>query len=212
MTNQQLIDRIRKEYSHSKKALFYSKKIKRGTKHTISSFTEDLFAKYIDGKIQDNYEIWIDPQISIDSLKNESGKRALQFRPDICIYDIRTNQIKSIFDIKMDLGYKRKEFVEQVDKKIKQLKKIINHEGKCSLLPEKQFKFKNNLYWNYIIVSPGNIPGDQLSSVKNFFKINKQANLFILLKAGHLNDNSPDYKPIANHQDFQKIESELKKL
>jgi len=56
-----LMKKIRKEYIKARKSIAPAKNIKRGTSHTISSITEDLFAYYIYSHIDKNkFEIWID--------------------------------------------------------------------------------------------------------------------------------------------------------
>ncbi len=115
--HKQFIDSIYNLYLEARKNKFPSAQndIIRGTSHSISAIAEDLFAQYCADILPfKSSVILIDPQISFigSGLKNQSGKRPLLFRPDVCI--TVDNVITKVFDIKTDLGYKRTEIIGQV--------------------------------------------------------------------------------------------------
>jgi hypothetical protein len=211
---EEFLARLHKEYLKASDPIIPSKQIKRGTSHTISSIAEDVFASYLEPKIHRHYEIWIDPQISIDNLKNKSGKRSLLFRPDICIINCKTNRIEMIFDLKMDLGYKRNEFISQVKVRVAELNKIVKHTAKCFLKKDCKLKFSKKLKWNYVVISEGNISPVQYRKVEEWFENTRKANLFTLSKGKgkNLRTKMNDFKPSTNSNDFQRINAIIETL
>lgn len=165
----ELINKIRDEYLKAKNPIIPSPQITRGTSHTISSYAEDIFAKFIADHCNKQFSVWIDPQISIKTLSNASGKRKLLFRPDICVVNNNTNCIQMIFDLKMDLGYKRNSFIKEVETKKNELEIIRRHEASCSLKKDSKLTFSNKISWNYIILSSGNISGIQMQTILKTF-------------------------------------------
>lgn len=93
MTQKDFIEKIRRTYLDAKNIAYIpasnSHLLKRGTSHSISSLTEDLFGCYCTEKILNStgITIHVDPQLSFSgtTLKNKSGKKSLLIRPDIAI-------------------------------------------------------------------------------------------------------------------------------
>ena len=213
MQPKQFLTKIRKAYLEARKPTISIKRIKRGTSRSISSIAEDLFASYLEPMLPRDYEIWIDPQITIKNLKNKSGKRSFLFRPDICIISCKTNRIEMIFDIKMDLGYKRNKFIQQVEDRIIELNKIIKHTAKCSLKEkDDELTFSNTLKWNYVVLSEHNITTEQYDKVKRWFANTEKAALFTLSRGEHLNTYSDDLELHPNHDDFKRIATSIETL
>ena len=146
MTKEKFVWYIREEYLKARKTVIKDSKIIRGTSHSISSLSEDIFGKYISDLISSDYEIWIDPQISVKDISNSSGKRIKIFRPDVCVYNKLKKRIELIFDLKMDLGYKRNEFIEFVKKRSLELILIKRKDGIWNRNKEKiEFSFNSKL-------------------------------------------------------------------
>lgn len=212
MKPKDLVSNIRQAYIKARNPIVDQSNIKRGTSRTISSITEDLVAEYVASKINKKFEVWVDPQIIVKDLKNSSGKKSLLFRPDISIFNISSKKIVKIFDIKMDLGYKRNEFIDLAKKRKNQLKKIVNHTGSCSLRENERLYFDKNLLWDYIIISKGNMSKNQYEKIETYFNKNNLGALFSFVLNGHLNSYNYDYVPIINVRDFNKLNKELKAL
>jgi len=92
MTQQHFISEIREKYLKARECMFTPQnsfnKLRRGTSHSISSITEDLFGCYCAEKVKKkskSVRIFIDPPISFKgtNLKNKSGKKSLLMRPDL---------------------------------------------------------------------------------------------------------------------------------
>ena len=205
MTKEDFVNRIRKEYLKARKTLIEDSKIIRGTSHSISSLSEDIFGKFISDLITNDYEIWIDPQISVKAIRNASGKRVKTFRPDVCVYAKTKKRIELIFDLKMDLGYKRKDFIEFSKNRDEELNVIKENNGTWNRDKVKmEFCFNKDLKWNYIVLSEGNITKEQIENVKRGFKNNMDSNLFILSSGEHLNTyNEENF--IINDEAFNSI-------
>ncbi|MNE73592.1 hypothetical protein D3C80_1696140 [compost metagenome] len=119
MTQKDFLQGIRDAYLKARKFIYTPKTnieiLTRGTSHSISSISEDLFACYCVNKVVDpkGIRIIIDLPLSFKgtSLKNKSEKKSLLIRPDIAL--CKSENINCLFDIKTDLGYKRKNFLDQ---------------------------------------------------------------------------------------------------
>ena len=206
MKPNELIQKIRDEYKKARHPIIKSGRIKRGTNRTISSIAEDIFAAFIETRIPKDREIWIDPQITVRALNNKSGKRALLFRPDVCVYNPKKRILEKIFDLKMDVGYNRLEFVKQAGRNSLLLKKIVKHSGYCKL-SGCDFKFLPGLECNFIVISDGNIKEGSYEAIEAYFNKNKHLRLFTLVK-GHLNHVENGFS--IRVEDFKRLDHELK--
>ena len=211
MEDVELIKKIHAEYLKAKSSILQSDNVIRGTAHTISSLTEDIVAKYIADLTEVSRLIWIDPQITVPTLTNASGKRKLLFRPDLAIFNTKKNTIEMVFDIKMDLGYKRNEFVTQVTASTNRLEKIKSEKGFCNLNDKRvEFTFTESLRWNYIVVSPGNISERKFAETIKAIRNDNLANIFILVNKGHLNVPQYNYEKNINSKDFALLKKEIR--
>lgn len=135
MTNREFIDSIIDMYQSAKKLNFdyqpYT--IWRGVSRSISGLVEDLFALFVARRLgDDSLEFIIDKTMSIETL---DGKN-ISFRPDLAI--VREGVITHIFDMKMDMGYKRR-FHETPE--------FVKEEKKMSILRNGEYKkitYKSN--------------------------------------------------------------------
>lgn len=194
MEQEKFIDEIVKKYKEARKPLFSEEvdQIKRGTSRSISSIAEDLFGRYCYDKIEDKEkEIWVDPQLTFPGLKNKSGERRLLIRPDICIYNPKNYKIECMFDLKMDLGYKRKDFVEQAKERSGQIKKIKSRSCECSIVSKgEKIEIDSDLSFVYVVASDGNIASDKYKKIIEEISDIINVPLYTLTKGGHLNDYS----------------------
>lgn len=209
-----LLREIRTEYLKARQSVRPSGNIIRGTAHTISSYAEDIFAEYISEFIdKDEFEVWIDPQISVDGLRNKSEKRTLLFRPDVCIFRRATSVVEMIFDLKMDLGFNR-ELIKHVNDRIEEMSKFRGAKGRCKISGKKEISFNPHLVWNYIVISEKNISEKGREGIISFFEslpINDSAKMFTLVN-GHLNSSDTDYsfEENINRQDFAALKEFVK--
>jgi hypothetical protein len=196
MTQAELIQRIRELYINAREFTYKPTSniqvLTRGTSHSISSMAEDLFGCYCVEKISksNNILIYIDPQLSFSGteLKNKSEKRPLLIRPDIAF--TKSGIVNCMFDIKTDLGYKRKELFNQAKERNNQVNLIknreaFNNDGKTK--ERTTIKFSSDLKFIYVVISQGNIS----KSVRDDFisKIGKLKNveIYFLSNGDHLN-------------------------
>ncbi|MDP2682421.1 MAG: hypothetical protein Q8P28_06400 [Deltaproteobacteria bacterium] len=87
----------------------------RGRAATSSSDLENLFAVAIAESIPKQYSILVDYPLSI----KKGSMRALTLYPDISI--VKGNVLKGVIEFKIDLGYLKKEWINQHKTSIKQL-------------------------------------------------------------------------------------------
>lgn len=211
MEPEEFVNKIKKAYDDAAKSAYpVEGRIIRGTQKSISALSEDLFAKYVSELIPDRYEIWIDPQISVIGKRNKTGKKNLLIRPDVCVYDKAKNEIKLIFDLKMDLGYHRSGFTDFAFNRYDELNDAKTSIGKWR---DKEFQFSKDLIWNFIVINEGNININVLKKIKNDIENKGRIGFFTLVSGDHLNRaerKNEKNKSEINKADFDEIEKLIK--
>ena len=92
------------EHYHAARSLTIPQpNLRRGRSHAISSIVEDLFGAFIASKYSD-HEFLVDQPITFQI----EGKSKTLY-PDLVM--IKDGMIKHMFDVKMDLGWKRQEIM-----------------------------------------------------------------------------------------------------
>lgn len=105
MTNREFIQEIVNYYIDSRRLSvdIGAYNIWRGVSHSISSKAEDLFAKLVAEELKmKDLEFVVDKTMSFKM----PGENSIQFRPDLAI--IKDGTLTHVFDLKMDMGYKRR--------------------------------------------------------------------------------------------------------
>ena len=170
---------------------------------------QDLFANYISEILGDDFEIWIDPQLSIPALKNKSGKRTLVFRPDLCVVRKRKKRIELLFDFKMDLGYKRNNFIEQVSERAEELNVIREKTAKWSQRKQDEFSFNKKVVWDFVVISTGNMSKKNLHRVLEASDLIESVNIYFLVDGEHPNTYANNYEPAIRFEDFRRLRKRI---
>lgn len=215
MEQSDFLNQTRKAYLQARACTFLpssnSNILSRGTSHSISSITEDLFGCYCAEKVvnSNGIKILIDPPISFKGteLKNKSQKRSLLIRPDIAF--IKNNNVNCFFDIKTDLGYKRLEFLKQVKGRNNQLNEIKEQfayykDGKTK--NEYKVQISSETKFIYVIISQGNIRKDRMDNFVREIKLLENVDIFVLSKGEHLNSYGDISKTEINRRDFDELD------
>lgn len=220
MTQSDFINKAREAYLDARKFIYKPvtnfEILSRGTSHSISSITEDLFGCYCANKVKDtsDVKIYIDPPISFKGteLKNKSNKKPLLIRPDIMI--TRNNIATCFFDIKTDLGYKRKDFFKQAKEKNEQINLIKgkNPSSNDGVTKEKySFRIAEDVKFIYVVISQGNIKKSiQKELIKQIREL-ENVGIFLLTIGDHLNSYHDNPKWEINQNDFDNLDKLLNK-
>lgn len=200
MSPRNFVKEIIRLYFDARKPKYGNRRIKRGESRSISSLVEDLFAKYLHEVINKKYDILISPILTF-SFKPEGGKRNLSMKPDICL----TNNAKAyaFFDLKMDLGYKRSEFVGNCKKNDEKIQKIKGKQcnfkdGQDKNKPTNTLTIAKSLKYHIIVISTKNIKNDDFRENKEKFKTLKNSSLYVLTTGLHPNTYGKDQDEILN--------------
>lgn len=215
MTQIEFINKIREIYINARNCKFIPKNnseiLKRGTSHSISSETEDLFGCYCAEKVKtpSKISILIDPPISFKGtkLKNKSGKKSLLIRPDIVF--INNGFANCFFDLKTDLGYKRHELLNQAIEKDELLEKIKGQPAKYKdgkTKNEFRINISKDIKFIYIVLSSGNIRSNKLIEYVNGINKLNNIEIYILSTGEHLNSYSLTSDWVLNKSDFDKLD------
>jgi hypothetical protein len=218
MTQQDFIDKIRQAYLNARNfaytPILNTQSLTRGTSHSISSLTEDLFGCYCTEKITNStgITIHIDPQLSFcgTTLKNKSGKKSLLIRPDIAIE--KNGTINCMFDLKTDLGYKRTELFNQAKERNDQVEAIKKSSAKCNdgkTKVQRTLKFSDDLKFIFIVISQGNINKKTQDDFITQIRQLKNVEIYLLTTGDHLNSyhNNPTWQ--INSDDFNKLDNKI---
>jgi hypothetical protein len=100
MNPDEFVSEVIDRYERSRTPLWQHSKIKRGESRSISSEVEDLLAFYLASRLPSLDEVFINQPMTV------AGQP--RFKPDLVF--CRDKQIGALLDVKIDLGWKRKEF------------------------------------------------------------------------------------------------------
>lgn len=178
--------------------------IKRGRSHSISSHTEDLFAAFLAENLG-KYKYFIDQPITIQGKKNA-------IYPDIAIVD-DNNRIVNLLDLKMDLGFNRKGFVDFCMNKESLIEEIRNKSChlKDGVTKEDEFlELDENIKYHVVIISDTNISREQLNenlegtrSLKNVcvycLTSNEHPNTYKKNKSMNIKVNTKEFDKLINN-------------
>ncbi|MFT6443226.1 MAG: hypothetical protein ACI8Q1_002591 [Parvicella sp.] len=215
MTGQEFIGTISKSYLVSRKLTVNTNgySIWRGVSHSISSQSEDLFALFIAEKLNDSsLEFIVDQTMTY----NIPGEKSVQFRPDLAI--IKNGVLTHYFDLKMDMGYKRRYFeTSDFEKKGKQFKDLRSLKSeKISYKKDRKHIVKLNVsprIKNQIVVVSDKNGGKPSNKTDMISAIGKEdwVEIYYLSGEDHPN-NYLDKDPVVYGEAFEKLIGDIKDL
>lgn len=181
------------------------KNIHRGRNHCVSSKIEDLVALYIykNLKHRQNYKVYTDKPISIKGVKSHT------IYPDVLIVD-KNNQIVSMFDVKTDMGYKRKELCDLCKNKSAQLDKLSKNKSYIQSFKngKTELSVTKNTNYNIVIISSKNWIKGWEDYVKKSNKI-KGISVYVLFSGAHPNSKKTEKNLILMNDDFDHMLASL---
>ena len=190
-------------------------KLSRGESRAIASEAEDRFAYYLIDRLKSMDHIFINQPIT--SVLNGEKER---IKPDLAI--CHGEEIRVLIDLKMDIGYKRTEFLDSMKKVDKLISEIRGQkfslwkkvgEGRERL----ERTLSKNAKYVFVVISDQNINKKQFTEIeKSGSKLNNTA-LFVLLRGVHPNvygqsrdDTVAQMKQHICNESFQKLDVLLK--
>lgn len=204
MLDKNLLKEIHSLYKAAHSPLYPHKRIFRGESRSISSAVEDLFAKYLIELLPSDITLYINQTITAGSLNTR-----IRVKPDIVV--VRDEIIKAIIDLKMDLGYKRKEFPafwDERDKLIPRMrgKQFSLFKTNANEKTKRSLEFSNNAKLYFVVISDQNITHKHLSVIKKRLGKKKYSETYFLLEGAHPNDikTSPELLN-KNLSNFSKV-------
>jgi len=188
MTPSKFIESLVKAYRNAKVPLQWHPKLSRGESRSIASEAEDRFAYYLIERLKIIDHIFINQTLT--SLLNGREER---INPDLVI--CRGDEIRMLIDLKMDLGYQRKEFSDSMKKIEKLVKKLRGQKfslwKKVGYVRERLEKTLSiNAKYVFVVISDKNIDSKQFESIEMLASKFNNTELFVLLRGIHLNDRS----------------------
>ncbi len=205
-----LIKHVINTYRDARRTKFANNKIFRGRSHSISSIIEDLFAHYLTQNIECD-QIYIDQPLKIEGIKGRN------IYPDLVI--IKDDKIIALLDLKMDLGWKRRELFNLAKKYSNLIKNIRNKKVSLKIGETKErrdFKVSNKITYDIVIISDTNINKELLEKqLKQIEKLKPKIDVFILTKGKHPNSYNLPIQSllsqiIVNKADFDRMFRKLK--
>lgn len=196
MKDEKFIEEIIQLYFDARECKFQkgNQRIKRGRSHSISSLVEDLFASYISTIIDNDFEIFIDQPISY-----KISDKSKTIYPDILI--AKEGEIFQLWDLKMDLGWKRDTFNEFCESKEHLIEALKNKKItlKDSFI-KKEYNLNSSLTYNIVVVSLKNISAKQSKHIQEKLEEVKNVKTYFLTDGFYLNSYG-----ISKEEIFKKI-------
>jgi hypothetical protein len=185
VTPQELIREIISLYHGARNPLYPHERLFRGESRPIASQTEDLFARYLINRLPDDVVIYVNQTITTVSVNGR-----IRIKPDLTV--TKGTSITAILDLKMDLGYRRKEFPDfwrNSDQLIPSLRnKTFSMFVKTGSTRRRQeLTFGGDARLFYVLVSSGNINAQLLSAVLQLRGTMQFSDLVVLTEGVHPN-------------------------
>jgi len=218
MTDQELIKQIVDLYVKARETTFLRKNLRRGRNHSVSSKVEDLFAIYIAEIISSNEDLPDHIKLLIDQpFTYTIDNKTYSIYPDIAI--IKDMQVKSMFDVKMDLGWNR-DFYPFCKEKQDLVDEIRGRKVKAkdgTTKEEFNYTFSETIKYNIVIISNENISkkkreGNDIQ-ISNLDK--SKIEFFALTENAHPNSydekTASNIEQIQHRKDFARLKEEIRK-
>ena len=213
MTDHEFIDIICDFYLESRELAVDPNEhhIWRGVSHSISSKAEDLFALFVAERLMDDsLEYIVDKTFSF---RSDEGK-SIQFRPDLAI--VHDSTITHIFDLKMDMGYKRRLFetdrFEQSGEMFEFLRsgKVESVSCRETNKIDRILQISQNVINQIVVISEKN-GGKKANMTEMIETVNELdwVNLYYLTRDVHPN-NYNGRQPVLNHSEFERLFQDIK--
>lgn len=191
-----------------------STRIQRGISRPIPELIEDLFAAYLDKKLIDGYQIFVNHKLSIPI----DNKKPVNMQPDISL--VKNGKALVFFDLKNDLGYKRNDFIDWLKNKNKLIECIRGMNAKTTNGITKEdisFEICNDIKYHVISLSDQNITKEKFKSIEEEATKLPHINLSVLSREVHPNFYPPKLKTgpaktLSVDEVFEKISIQVTKF
>ena len=204
------VTNISRLYLKARDTICSHERILRGESHSISSQSEDLFALLLASYLKEEL-LYVNQQLSI---VDESGSIICKSKPDVLV--MKDDRALNFIDLKMDLGYNRKKFVEFCTQKNDLMKNIHRQAFKT-----KNGKTKEVLHgvidkkckYHIPVITDCNIDKKNLQTIIDTVKNLEFVEIYFLTSGKHLNNYDVDMLNGVeiNHLEFKRLLDNLKK-
>lgn len=215
MKYEDLVREIVSLYQRARESAFPHSRIFRGESGSISSETEDLFARHLIDLLPPDTKLFINQTITTGTRETR-----IRVKPDIVV--VRNSQIKAILDLKMDLGRQRSEFPkfwDERDKLIPQMrgKEFSLFQKTRSRKQRLSFRFSSSAKLFFVIISDQNISPNQMDEVLKRKGKKRYSDTYILTQGLHPNAYGLSVDSIMkrieiDNASMRKFEEELGKI
>lgn len=215
MTPYDFLKEIIELYHKSRLPIYPHTQIFRGESRCISSEVEDFFANYLVNKLPEDIIVYVNQIIT-----SGSGSSRQRIKPDLLL--TKDESILAIFDLKMDLGYKRSGFIDywrernaQIPLLHKQVFSLFEKLG--SSKTKKSYKFSENAKLFYIIISDLNISEKDFCQILETKSSMEHTDIFVLSSDLHPNAYNVSVEEALkkikiNTTEFQRLELQLNQI
>ena len=180
MTEKKFVAQIIRLYKKAKRPYFPDKHITRAEGRPIPSIIEDLLAKYLAEATRHKYEIIINKLLICNDIVFPN-----KIKTDLTF--VQNGKIIAFVDVKTELGYKRKEFVQH--SRVKD-RLVLRLRGKQIF--SSQLSISKNIRYHIVLISSKNIPIPLMAPIEKKFKRLKASTLYILTRTKHPNQRKLD--------------------
>lgn len=165
MSPHEFSDALIKAYQDAGKPKYPNSRIRRGENRSVASEIEDLLAFYLAENLTKIDEIWVNQPLSI----SVSGGNRMRVKPDLTI--IRSDIIRGFVELKMDVGYARKDVGDSFAKTRNRIRKIRGKNasfknGKSAEGAKSEIRISSDVDCIFVIVSGKNASRAEYEAVE----------------------------------------------
>jgi hypothetical protein len=215
MTPYGFLKEIIERYHNARLPIHPHAQIFRGESRCISSEVEDLFANYLANKLPENIIVYVNQIITAGSKSSRQ-----RMKPDLVL--VKDQSILAIFDLKMDLGYKRGGFIDYWRERNAQIPLLHTQvfslfEKSGSSKTRKFYRFSENAMLFYIIISDQNISERVFRQILETKSKMEYSDIFVLSSYLHPNAYNMSVEEVLkkikiNTTEFDRLKFQLDQI
>ena len=173
------------EYFRARRLRTEHPRVTRGESRNVSADVEDIFATEVANSFPSIEHIYVN-----QTLTSTLGRIDGRMKPDLVI--CKGSTIHLLIDLKMDVGYKRQDFVVAAALRAEEVRSL---RGKTVSLWKKmdnsrkrlEYTIDQNTLYAYVVVTDDNLSGSDYNDIKSCIGKLPELRIFTLVTGTHVN-------------------------
>lgn len=179
------LEQVVEEYFRARALRVPHKKVWRGESRSVASDAEDLFAVEVANSFPAIGEIFVN-----QTLTSCKGKSDGRLKPDLVI--CKDKEIRLLIDLKMDLGYKRHDFLESASKRALLIQSIRGKDlsfwkKEPDSREQRNYRLSKDAVYAYVVITDSNIAPADYQDISDRVGLLPQIRMFTLVRGSPVN-------------------------